>query len=56
MSFSGNVKKELSEINIFSNTDVMKYELYGYILCSLLEDSLLFFSPKLVFKYKSKDK
>ncbi len=32
MSFSGNVKKELSEINIFSNTDVMKYELYGYML------------------------
>ena len=32
MSFSGNVKKELSEINIFSNTGVMKYELYGYML------------------------
>lgn len=32
MSFSANVKEELSKINIFSNADVVKAEMYGYLL------------------------
>ena len=32
MSFSANVKEELSKINIFSNEDIVKAELYGYLL------------------------
>ena len=32
MSFSANVKEELSKINIFSNVDIVKAELYGYLL------------------------
>lgn len=32
MSFSANVKEELSKINIFSNVDVVKAEVYGYFL------------------------
>lgn len=32
MSFSANVKEELSKINTFSNLDVVKSELYGYLL------------------------
>lgn len=32
MSFSANVKEELSKINIFSNIEVVKAEVYGYLL------------------------
>lgn len=32
MSFSANVKEELSKINIFSNEEVVKAEVYGYLL------------------------
>lgn len=32
MSFSANVKEELSKINIFSNLECVKAELYGYLL------------------------
>ena len=32
MSFSANVKEELSKINIFSNEEIVKAELYGYLL------------------------
>lgn len=32
MSFSANVKEELSKINIFSNEEVVKAEVYGYML------------------------
>lgn len=32
MSFSANVKEELSKINIFSNKEVVKAEVYGYLL------------------------
>ena len=32
MSFSANVKEELSKINIFGNIKVVKAELYGYLL------------------------
>ena len=32
MSFSSNVKEELSKINIFSNEEVVKAEIYGYLL------------------------
>lgn len=32
MSFSSSVKEELSKINIFSSVDVVKAELYGYLL------------------------
>lgn len=32
MSFSANVKEELSKINIFSNEEVVKAEIYGYLL------------------------
>lgn len=32
MSFSANVKEELSKLNTFSNIDVVKAELYGYLL------------------------
>ena len=32
MSFSANVKEELSKINIFSNIELVKAELYGYLL------------------------
>lgn len=32
MSFSANVKEELSKINIFSNEEVVKAEIYGYML------------------------
>ena len=32
MSFSSNVKEEISKINIFSNEDNVKAELYGYML------------------------
>ncbi len=32
MSFSANVKEELSKINIFGNIEVVKSELYGYLL------------------------
>ncbi len=36
MSFSANVKEELSKINIFSNEEVVKAELYGYLLTTNL--------------------
>ncbi len=32
MSFSANVKEELSKINIFSNLNAVKAEVYGYLL------------------------
>ena len=32
MSFSANVKEELSKINIFSNEEIVKSEIYGYML------------------------
>ncbi len=32
MSFSANVKEELSKLNIFSNEKIVKAELYGYLL------------------------
>ena len=32
MSFSANVKEELSRINIFGNIEIVKAELYGYLL------------------------
>lgn len=32
MSFSANVKEELSKINIFSNINVVEAEMYGYLL------------------------
>lgn len=32
MSFSANVKEELGKINTFSNMDLIKAELYGYLL------------------------
>ena len=32
MSFSANLKEELSKINIFSNVDIVKAEVYGYLL------------------------
>ncbi len=32
MSFSANIKEELSKINIFSNENIVKAELYGYLL------------------------
>lgn len=32
MSFSANVKEELSKINIFSNEEIVKAEVYGYLL------------------------
>lgn len=32
MSFSANVKEELSKINIFSNINIVEAELYGYLL------------------------
>ena len=32
MSFSANVKEELSKINIFGNIEIVKAELYGYLL------------------------
>lgn len=32
MSFSANIKEELGKINTFSNIDLIKAELYGYIL------------------------
>ena len=32
MSFSWSVKEELSKINIFGNSEIVKAELYGYLL------------------------
>ena len=32
MSFSANIKEELSKINTFSNIDTVKAELYGYMI------------------------
>ena len=32
MSFSADCKKELSKINIFSNEELVKAEVYGYLL------------------------
>ena len=32
MSFSADVKEELSKINIFSNINAVKSEIYGYLL------------------------
>lgn len=32
MSFSSSIKEELSKINTFSNIDVVKAELYGYMI------------------------
>ena len=32
MSFSSSVKEELSKINIFGNKEIVKAELYGYLL------------------------
>ena len=32
MSFSASVKEELSKINIFSNEEIVKAEIYGYLL------------------------
>ena len=32
MSFSANIKEELSKLNTFSNIDIVKAELYGYLL------------------------
>lgn len=34
MSFSANVKEELGKINTFSNIDLIRAELYGYLLTS----------------------
>ena len=32
MSFSANVKEEMSKINVFSNEDIVRAEIYGYLL------------------------
>ena len=43
MSFSADVKEELSKINIFSNVDAVKSEIYGYLLTVNNENSKIKF-------------
>ena len=43
MSFSASVKEELSKINIFSHTDIVEAEFYGYLLTiNRLENKIKF--------------
>ena len=43
MSFSASVKEELSKINIFSHTDIVEVEFYGYLLTiNRLENKIKF--------------
>lgn len=43
MSFSANVKEELSKINIFSNIEIVKAELYGYLITVNMENEKITF-------------
>ena len=43
MSFSANVKEELSKINIFSNTNIVKAEIYGYLLTTNTDENKIKF-------------
>lgn len=43
MSFSANVKEELSKLNTFSNIDIVKAELYGYLLTVNMEEKKIQF-------------
>ena len=43
MSFSANVKEELSRINIFDNTEVVRAELYGYLLTTNVKNKKIKF-------------
>ena len=43
MSFSANVKEELSRINIFDNIEVVKAELYGYLLTTNVKNKTIKF-------------
>ncbi len=43
MSFSANVKEELSKINIFGNIEIVKAELYGYLLTTNIKDKKIKF-------------
>ena len=38
MSFSANVKEELSKINIFSKEEIVKAEIYGYLLTANVKE------------------
>ena len=39
MSFSANIKEELSKINSFSNIKIVQAEIYGYLLTMNLENT-----------------
>lgn len=43
MSFSANVKEELSKINIFPKEELIKAELYGYVLTIPMDKSNIVF-------------
>ncbi len=43
MSFSANVKEELSKINIFSNANIVKAEIYGYLLTTNTDENKIKF-------------
>lgn len=43
MSFSANIKEELSKINIFSNENIVKAELYGYLLTTNINENKIKF-------------
>lgn len=43
MSFSANVKEELSKINIFPKEELIKAELYGYILTTTMDKANIVF-------------
>lgn len=43
MSFSAKVKEELSKINIFSNIEIVKAEVYGYLLTTDVKNAKIKF-------------
>ena len=43
MSFSANVKEELSRINIFDNIEIVRTELYGYLLTTNIKNKKIKF-------------
>ena len=56
MSFSSDIKEELSKLNTYSNEDSLKLEITGYLISNAtLQDNLVMFSSENVglFKYSS---
>lgn len=53
MSFSSNIKEELSKLNTYSNKDSLKFEIMGYLISNaILQDDLVIFSSENVSNIK----